>query len=510
MRKPGRGTPGTPPGMEALHACYGRRFSHTFYKNLALVLTFLTYALFHATRKPPSVVKSVLKGDKVIMANAKELLAADEGMSNYGWAPFNGPSGQSLLGQVDLAFLAAYALGMFVAGHMGDRTDLRVFLSGGMILSGIMTTLFGMAYFWDMHNMTFFIVVMVMGGAFQSTGWPSVVSIMANWYGKGKRGLVMGIWNAHTSVGNIAGTMIAAACLQYGWGYSFVVPGVAIIMMGVAVYLLLVVQPSDVGLATAGSYEAVKSTDEPQPDGEDDQHKNQHKGESESVTLWEAWAIPGVASFALCLFFSKLIAYTFLYWLPFYIKSTPIQGRMLSARQAGDLSTLFDVGGVAGGILAGHLSDKTGASALVATSFTVVCVPVLYLYRAYGHVSLVTNVALMMACGFLVNGPYALITTAVSADLGTHESLNGNAKALATVTAIIDGMGSIGAAIGPLLTGYIAEAGGFDGVFLMLYLAAIAAGALLIRLCLKELQMLKMTAKGHLRVPSGVQLTSKA
>ncbi len=49
-----------------------------------------------------------------------------------------------------------------------------------------------------------------------------------------------------------------------------------------------------------------------------------------------------------------------------------------------------------------------------------------------------------MATGSLVNGPYALITTAVSADLGTHKSLQGNARALATVTAIIDGTGSIG------------------------------------------------------------------
>lgn len=31
----------------------------------------------------------------------------------------------------------------------------------------------------------------------------------------------------------------------------------------------------------------------------------------------------------------------------------------------------------------------------------------------------------MMAAGFFVNGPYALITTAVSADLGTHKSLAG-------------------------------------------------------------------------------------
>lgn len=52
--------------------------------------------------------------------------------------------------------------------------------------------------------------------------------------------------------------------------------------------------------------------------------------------------------------------------------------------------------------------------------------------------------ALLVLCGLLVNGPYALITTAVSAELGTHHSLQGNGKAVATVTAIIDGTGSIG------------------------------------------------------------------
>lgn len=37
------------------------------------------------------------------------------------------------------------------------------------------------------------------------------------------------------------------------------------------------------------------------------------------------------------------------YWLPYYIKSTPIEGRWLSSKEAGDLSVLFDIGGVAGG-----------------------------------------------------------------------------------------------------------------------------------------------------------------
>ena len=41
------------------------------------------------------------------------------------------------------------------------------------------------------------------------------------------------------------------------------------------------------------------------------------------------------------------------------------------------------------------------------------------------------------------SGPYALITSAVSAQLGTHEKLKGS-KALATVSAIINGTGSVG------------------------------------------------------------------
>lgn len=125
---------------------------------------------------------------------------------------------------------------------------------------------------------------------------------------------------------------------------------------------------------------------------------------------------------------------------------TAIQGRSLSAGEAGTLSVLFDVGGVFGGIAAGFLSDFLGASATVASGFVYCTIPVLYMYRTYGtkqgscvarealilniafpigHLSMALNIALMMMSGFFVNGPYALITTAVSADLGTHESLAG-------------------------------------------------------------------------------------
>lgn len=151
------------------------------------------------------------------------------------------------------------------------------------------------------------------------------------------------------------------------------------------------------------------------------------------------------------------------------------------------MSTLFDVGGVVGGILAGHISDRLDARAITAASFMYCAIPALYLYRSYGHISLTINIILMLITGVFVNGPYALITTAVSTDLGTHSSLKGSSRALATVTAIIDGTGSVGAAIGPLLTGYI-SAKSWSAVFTMLMGAAMVAGLLLTRLIVAEVR----------------------
>lgn len=111
----------------------------------------------------------------------------------------------------------------------------------------------------------------------------------------------------------------------------------------------------------------------------------------------------------------------------------------------------LDKGGIVGGIVAGLVSDSTGGSATVCGAMFVLAAPSLYLLFLYAAAGMKSLIPLLLLSGLLINGPYALITTAVSTDLGTHPSLTGNAKALATVTAIIDGTGSMGAAFGPMV-----------------------------------------------------------
>ena len=57
----------------------------------------------------------------------------------------------------------------------------------------------------------------------------------------------MGIWNSHTSLGNIAGSMLPGIFLETDWSLSFFVPGLIIALGGLLIFLFLVVEPSDVG-----------------------------------------------------------------------------------------------------------------------------------------------------------------------------------------------------------------------------------------------------------------------
>ena len=79
-------------------------------------------------------------------------------------APFNSSGGRLLLGKLDVAFLGAYAVGMFCVGHLADRMHLRKFLTFGMLASAVAVCAFGMAEFLEIHRLWYFVVIQVVGG----------------------------------------------------------------------------------------------------------------------------------------------------------------------------------------------------------------------------------------------------------------------------------------------------------------------------------------------------------
>ncbi|XP_072300281.1 glucose-6-phosphate exchanger SLC37A1 [Eucyclogobius newberryi] len=498
-----------PPGIRFL-VSFNR---DQWYRALTFSLTFLLYTSFHLSRKPISIVKSELHKNcssvSETWTSAGTPSSASLTSDHCSWKPFDKSNYKQLLGAMDYSFLCAYAVGMYLSGIIGERVPIRLYLSVGMLFSGLFTCLFGLGYFYNIHSLSFYITVQVANGLVQTTGWPSVVTCIGNWFGKGRRGLIMGLWNSHTSVGNILGSLIAGYWVSSNWGLSFLVPGLIIAVMGLVCFLFLVEHPNDLKTASAqislgqmSQWNGAASDFRPhykegKPQSFDtelllprDSQRVQvqpvvvvkSQSEPSAISFMGALRIPGVVEFSLCLLFAKLVSYTFLFWLPLYMT----KAAHLDAKRAGDLSTLFDVGGIVGGVLAGVVSDKLGMRASTCAVMLLLAAPTLYGFSMISQFGLGPTIGMLLVCGALVNGPYSLITTAVSADLGTHKSLKGNARALSTVTAIIDGTGSVGAALGPLLAGLLSP-GGWDQVFYMLMTADFLALLLLLRLVTKEL-----------------------
>ncbi|KAA8588462.1 hypothetical protein FQN60_001656 [Etheostoma spectabile] len=475
-----------PPGIRLL-VSFNR---DQWYRALTFILTFLLYTSFHLSRKPISIVKSELHKNCSSVNELATIVSSSSGSGqppsppslhtdmDCSWKPFDKKNYKQLLGTMDYSFLCAYAVGMYLSGIIGERLPIRLFLTVGMLTSGLFTCLFGLGYVYNIHNLGFYIFVQVANGLVQTTGWPSVVTCISNWFGKGRRGLIMGLWNSHTSVGNILGSLIAGYWVSSNWGMSFIVPGIIIAVMGIVCFFFLIEHPNDLKSIHAQSSSPGKSsnqeldwckwTDRDEYYCYEDRVQNRKvsscgasmsydtelllprdsvcvpaqpvvvvKRESEpsAISFMGALRIPGVIEFSLCLLFAKLVSYTFLFWLPLYIT----KAAHLDAKKAGDLSTLFDVGGIVGGILAGVISDKLGKRATTCAVMLLLAAPTLY--------------------GFSMISEFGLGPT-------------------------------IGAALGPLLAGLL-SAGGWDRVFYMLMTADFLALLLLLRLVSKELTSTK-------------------
>ena len=125
----------------------------------------------------------------------------------------------------------------------------------------------------------------------------------------------------------------------------------------------------------------------------------------------------------------------------------------MSATAAGLFSMLFDVGQLIGAMAAGAATDRMTSRAPLTLGLCSLACPLLWYLQGLTGAPLV---CMLLLLGFCLGGPANMITGCISADLGTHPSLSGNVRAIATVTGIIDGTGSVGAAAAQYIVGALA------------------------------------------------------
>jgi sugar phosphate permease len=137
--------------------------------------------------------------------------------------------------------------------------------------------------------------------------------------------------------------------------------------------------------------------------------------------------------------------YAILLWLPIFLKSLGY-----TDSQIANLGTANEVGTLLGGFILGFISDKcyrkrapvAASSALLASLFLFL------LTMKYNQLTTGLLAVCLFSTGLLLGGLHHLLCITCAADLGHHKS------ATSAVTGIIDGLGSLGTAVGQLVIGF--------------------------------------------------------
>ncbi|ETN72429.1 transporter, major facilitator family protein [Necator americanus] len=439
--------------------------SMPFGKTVVFVVTFTSYALYHSARKTLSGVKSSVTEDWLDNVTHNPLFDT-------------GAQAKTFLGTLDAVFMTAYATGLFFWGWLGDRSNPKYVVVTGMMGSAVLMVLFGVIPKWyNFYNVTYYVLTYTLFGFVQACGWPNEIAIMANWFGKANRGFVMGLWASSQPVGNVFGSYLTAIILPLGYQTTFLA-GASLMLVGAVVVMLSIsVRPKEEGYfaVTESNRRERRSTSEEET--------------GEPISILKAILLPGVLAYCLCNASLKLVNYAFFFWLPLYLT----EAFQWEEAKADELSIWYDIGGIIGSVAGGYISDKMGCRTPLIVVMLGASVGALFVYSHAGP-TLVWNAFLMTIVGVTISGPYNLIVGTISVDLGSQPALAGNAKAMATVSGLIDGTGSVGSAFGQIFVPVLQNSFGWGSVFYLFMTLNLFAIVCIMRRCLIDLRSLLSTS----------------
>ena len=163
------------------------------------------------------------------------------------------------------------------------------------------------------------------------------------------------------------------------------------------------------------------------------------------ISFWKAWLLPKVLFYAFSYFCTKMALQVVFFSLFEFLEDEFDFTKQMNA----NISTMNDAGGLIGSFTIGYLSDLTYSkrSPITTTSLVLSCVIWYTLTGVYEKATYGSLLVSFFFYGLFMQGVTNTIAATCSADIGKAIP-DKNTKAVSTVTGIIDGMGSVGAALG--------------------------------------------------------------
>lgn len=401
-----------------------------YWRKRIFILTWLAYAGFYFGRKNLSVTWSSME--------------ADLGLNNSDYA------------SIIFVYSLIYTIGQFLNGYLSDKFGPRKIVSIGLFLAATVNFFLGMSF-----SIGIIVFLIALNGYGQSTGWSGLIKNMTPWYRSNERGIVMSWWSTCYVTGGFLATVFATYVAfdmdfmsELSWKRGFIFPSIVLIAIAFIYLLFTRNSPKSIDLAVI-----IEDKYELNDDGKPDNIKLL-KILIKNKALW---------IYSSCYMILKMTRYAFLFWLPIYLE----KGLSYDVSEAGYISSVYELIGFFGVILAGYASDKLFNSkrfstvSLMMVGLAVVCLMHPFMV-SFGKIGVIISIALI---GMATYGPDSLICTAGSMDVGGK-------KGAGMAAGIINGMGSIGQMFSGFIVVAINEAYGWDNLFNFFVIMALIGGAL--------------------------------
>lgn len=295
-----------------------------------LEATFVGYALYYLVRNNLPVVSKDLQTH---IGYTKEMIGALSGVTAI-----------------------SYGLGKFFMGAISDRSNPRVFIAVGLMLTSLLNFAFAGTTNYEVHLLLF-----GLNGLAQGMGWPPCGRSMGHWFSERERGFTFSIWNtSHNFGGAIAGWLSAASVAfvvqsmdispENAWRAAFYVPAVITFIMSFYLLFRLVDTPQSQGLPPIEEYKN-DFTDEQRQKGLPEREFTYKELFFDNVLLNKFVWILAIANF-----FAYISRYSMVDWGPTYMREVKHQDISGSSWAI----VAIELGGIPSTIFLGYLSDKLG------------------------------------------------------------------------------------------------------------------------------------------------------
>ena len=357
----------------------------------------------------------------------------------------------------------AYGVSKFLMGAVSDRSNPRLFLPAGLLLSAAVMLVMGLAP-WATQTIAAMFALQLLNGWVQGMGWPPCGRSMVHWWSQRERGTVVSAWNvAHNVGGGLIGPLFLLGMHWFGdWRSAFYVP--AAVAVAVALFALATMRdtPQSCGLPP------VEEWRDDRPPSYDESHEREFSTREIFVRHVLANRMLWVIAFANV--FIYFLRYGVLDWAPTYLK----EAKQFTVDKSSWAYFLYEWAGIPGTLLCGWMSGRffrgnRGVTGLVFMLLVTVAV-VVYWFNPPGRPAI--DMAALVAIGFLIYGPVMLI--------GLHALELAPKKAAGTAAGFTGLFGYLGGSVAAnAALGYTVDRYGWDGGFLLLVAACGASIALL-------------------------------